>query len=660
VQCEASLALEDSGPIESWASGTLYDNVNIDGDALRLCNRGSRGQGIGWAAANSILWQCSAAVVHCDSPPTARNWAFGCWGEFEGNGIWRQSNSFVKPTSLYGEQLADRLGAQATQRLELRHFSTASATRPTMREAAKFMADSHRPALQLADYIAEAAKRHAIAAAPGDAPSLEMIVSDASGVQPQRANRMSRQKVTLTNGLLTCDGCLLTGGRRGVAWWRGNIRPGEAPHFGSGVTRFVPGRIGPGFTDDLNELTDTMASSGEPALDYNYGLWYDRRRDDHQRIRRMNGDVRPPFYESPFARSGRGTAWDGLSKYDLTKYNPWYWSRLKEFADLCDRKGLILLHQNYFQHNILEAGAHWADFPWRSANNINRTGFPEPPSYAGNKRIFMDELFYDVNHPVRRSLHQSYIRKCLGNFADNSNVIQLTSAEFTGPLEFVRFWLDTIIEWKRETGRNPLIGLSCTKDVQDAILADPARRAVISVIDIRYWWYQANGKLYAPQGGQHLSPRQHARLFNPKRTSFAQVVRAVREYRNKYPDKAVLYSADTTFGWAVLMGGGSIPDIRNLTDQTLLAAIPHMRPLDLPGDTTDQYALADPAGSCLVYAASGETILLDLTQAQGAFVPRWLDPKSGDVVTDDTPVTGGAQVELPLKFRPCVLWLTKQ
>src|SRR5690606_35000989 len=34
VQCEAYLPLRYSGPIESWASGVLFDNVNIDGNAL--------------------------------------------------------------------------------------------------------------------------------------------------------------------------------------------------------------------------------------------------------------------------------------------------------------------------------------------------------------------------------------------------------------------------------------------------------------------------------------------------------------------------------------------------------------------------------------------------------------------------------------------------
>src|SRR5690606_28978440 len=135
-----------------------------------------------------------------------------------------------------------------------------------------------------------------------------------------------------------------------------------------------------------------------------------------------------------------------------TKYNSWYWSRLRDFAALATKERLVLIHQNYFQHNILEAGAHWADFPWRPANNINNTGFPEPPPYAGDKRIFMARQFYDTGHPVRRELHRAYIRKCLENFTPGSNVIQLTGAEFTGPLHFVRFWLETVQEWEEETG----------------------------------------------------------------------------------------------------------------------------------------------------------------------------------------------------------------
>jgi hypothetical protein len=274
----------------------------------------------------------------------------------------------------------------------------------------------------------------------------------------------------------------------------------------------------------------------------------------------MTGDVWPPFFEQPFARSGQGGAWDGLSKYDLTKYNPWYFDRLREFATLADRKGLLLLNHHYFQHNILEAGAHYADFPWRTANNINDTGFPEPPPYAGDKRIFMAEQFYDVTNSARRDLHRAYIRRQLENLDENTNVIHLTGFEFTGPLHFVQFWVDTIAQWEQETGKHPLIGLSATKDVQDAILADEARGKVVDVIDIRYWWYNADGSAYAPKGGQNLSPRQHGRLIKSGGLSAQQVERAVHEYREKYPNKAVIFSADggERFGEAIRKAGGSL------------------------------------------------------------------------------------------------------
>src|SRR5260221_6303725 len=124
----------------------------------------------------------------------------------------------------------------------------------------------------------------------------------------------------------------------------------------------------------------------------------------------------------------------------------------------------------------------------------------------------MAEQFYDVTNPVRRALHRGFIRQNLDNFTNNANVIQFTSAEFTGPKQFVEFWLDTIGEWERETGRKPLVALSAPKDVQDAILADGPRRALVDVIDFKYWWNTDKG-LFAPVGGQNLSPRQFERQW---------------------------------------------------------------------------------------------------------------------------------------------------
>lgn len=642
VQCEAREALDDSGPIESWASGVLYDNVVVDGNAITLGYRAGNNAGIGWAAANSVLWNCSASVIRCWNPPGAQNWSFGSWASFEGDGVWRSSNDFMKPDSLFGAQLKERMGEEAAARLQLMARLREESSNPPLEKAQELAAASHQPAPQLRDYILAATQRDPIPCEAGDAKRIEDIKR---GV-PFRATQHA--SLLITNGWLTMNGKLLAGGTAEVAWWRGNIRPGEAKGFGLGVTRFVPGRIGPGFTDDLNEVADKMAANGDVALDHIYGLWYDRRRDDHERVRRINGDVLPPFYEQPFARSGEGFAWLGLSKYDLTKFNPWYWSRLSKFAEICEERGLVLFHQNYFQHNIIEAGAHWTDSPWRTANNINNTGFPEPPPYAGDKRIFQAELFYDVTQPTRRALQEGYIRQCLANFATNANVIQFTSAEFTGPLHFMQFWIDTVAEWERQNrSAHPIIALSCTKDVQDAILADKERSTTVDVIDFRYWWRTDKGE-FAPPGGKNLAPRQFERQWRGGRPSDANLAGMAAEYRAKFPGKPLICDFDAA-GWGWVCAGGSMPRLPKTIDTKLLAAIPRMQPW-AEASREGRWVLREGDRQMLI-CGGGE---LDLSGLTGVYRINAVDALTGKVTRGEV-VQAGGKVSL-LKT---VVWVTR-
>ena len=667
VQCEAHEALNDSGPIESWASGVLYDNVRIDGNALTLGYRAGNHAAIGWAAANCVLWNCSASVIRCWNPPGAQNWAFGSWGGFEGDGVWRSSNDFISPESLFAAQLKERLGAEAAARLQLMPRSHEESSNPPVDKAQELAAASHDPAPLLRDYITAAGRRDPIPGEPGGATRVEEIRNSKFEI------RNLNHELVLTNGWLTANGQLLIGDSVEVAWWRGSLRPDEAASFGPALTRFVPGRSGPGLTDDLNLLADEMVKRNQVALNHHYGLWYDLRRDDHERVRRPTGDVLPPFFEQPFARSGQGTAWDGLSQYDLTKFNPWYWSRLREFAGICAARGLVLFHQNYFQHNIIEAGAHWVDCPWRSANNINHTGFPEPPPFAGDKRIFQAELFYDVTNPVRRELHRDFIRQCLDNFTNNANVIQFTSDEFTGPKHFVVFWLDTIGEWERErngtgvppvsfhlsppdeTHRRdarataPLIGLSATKDVQDAILADPQRSALVDVIDFRYWWNTDKG-LFAPNGGLNLSPRQFERQWKGGRPTEKNLAQMTADYRGRFPSKAIICNVGRT-GWAYLCAGGSLPNLPRTTDVKLLAAIPQMQPW-AEASRNGQWVLREIGKQFLICDGAE----LDLSGESGVFRVNVVNPKNGEVTIGEL-VSAGGKIKLP---DAAVVWLVKE
>ena len=97
-----------------------------------------------------------------------------------------------------------------------------------------------------------------------------------------------------------------------------------------------------------------------------------------------------------------------------------------------------------------------------------------------------------------------------------------------------------------------------------------------------------------------LAPRQHARLLKPKKTSFEQVYRAVKEYREKYPAKAVVYSGDSypEFGMAVLMAGGSLPVLPDDIDAALLKAVVGMKPV--ASSNKNEYILSDGKNS-IVY-----------------------------------------------------------
>lgn len=548
VHCDARRALDDSGSIGSWATGVLYDNVNIDGAGLRLGYRATEMQFIGWNAVHSLMWQCTGGQLDCYRPPMAQNWAIGCWGDFSGDGHWSKFNEFVNPRSLMQALVSQRCSGAAGD------FIGVGVVHPSggggrggrmmgpMGGGGSSGGDSlNRPAPQLTEVIAASRQGYGLDLEGSHGTSIDTILEQHPDLIPPQS-QPAAQALRLVDGQLKVGDKLLTGKTHDTYWWRGRRVPQsiEFKRSKPELTRFMPGRIGQGWTDDLESLTTSLSREGYAAVYQHPGLWYDRRREDHERVRRPDGEVWAPFDELPFLRSGQGTAWDGLSRYDLTRYNPWYFDRLEAFAQQAEHKGLVLLNNHYFQHNILKAGAHWADSPWRPANNINDTGFPEPPPYYQDKYISMAHLFYDVSHPGRRALYQAYIRHHLERLSECPNVIHMTSAEYSGPLSFTQFWLDTIGQWEKETGKDVLTALSCTYDVQEAILNDPARAAIVDIIDIRYWQPRSDGTGHGPRGGINVAPRKQG-WYSVKEDRPSLEAAAAR-YRERFPDKAIICS----------------------------------------------------------------------------------------------------------------------
>jgi len=582
----ATAALGPSGSFESWASGVLYERVHIQGAGLRLANDSSRAEGAGWTAANSVVWNSDATEIVVRGPEGAENLA----------------GRSTEP--LYEAQLAKRTGAKLAPPSAL------------LTDSAR---EYHPPKI----------------AAPAPPPS---------------------HAVEIVNGRFVVEGKTLWGGVVNEGWWRGQAVPAEALDVGGvSITRFVPGRTGPGLTEDLDALAARMAAQATPFYQSIPGLWYDRRRDEHSTNSRPDANVWAPFYEMPWARSGKGTAADGLSQFDLARFNPWYFERTREFAELCDRFGLVFYHNLYNTHNLLEIPPHWVDYPWRPANNINDTGLPEPPPIEPGNHIHVANQVYDVANPARRALHRAFILHELEELGAARNLIFSLGAQFAGPLSFQEFFQDTVAEWERRAGRTVRIQLATSKDITDAILAAPARARQVAVIDMRYWQYRPDGSLWAPPGGKNLAFREAIVADfgrsgdTPPDTTPQQVYRQVREYRDRYPGKAIVAWNGGAGPIPILMAGGAEALMLNpsagqgqgrTVDRTALDTFvrEHLAPVlmkmaprdDVAADAQHTWCLADEAEeSVLLYSLAGDSIQLLRPLRGTRYQGLWFDPRSG-------------------------------
>ncbi len=481
----------------------------------------------------------------------------------------------------------------------------------------------------------------------------------------------ARAELSIVNGWFVHNGKALWGYAQHNGWWRKGQRPN--------LTRNAGSEIGPNRTEDLELLTDNMLRWGYPGFEHNFGLWYDRRRDTHDTAKRSDDKVVGPFLEMPWQRSNQGSAWDGLPQYDLTRFNPWYFDRLTEFARLGDRKGTLLLHNFYMQHALLEINSHYVDFPWREVNCIQQTGMPDTIPAAS--------AFYDTTNIALMELHRLYIRHCLDKLGGYDNVIHFLSEEYTGPSSFVRFWAGTVTDWEKENGRSVKLALSATMDVTEEILADPGLRDRFEVIDLRYWWYRQDGSLVAPPGGENVPGRYRGLIHS---TSPEKIYSQVRRYRDLYPGKALIheYEASRQGTWAFLMAGGSIlirrleyigasdpyryiqpsgsGTVKPLYDfiNTHLAVELHsMKPLDIvSGDSLSVWCIGEFDKNYLCYAMQGGIFTVDLRGTNENYTASWVSPRNGDFLQlrpDDTIEAGKiCSVNTPDE-RDWALWIRK-
>ena len=162
VQCESILPYSFSGAIDSWASGVLFDVVNVDGNAFVLVIADKMQMVQDGQQPIVFFGIATAARIDCYKPPTAQNWSFGSWSQFAGDGYWAESNNTITPRSLFYQQLKERLNKNVDEQAQILFVPTEASSSPSVETALELTKEASKPRKQLKEWIDEASKRNPI------------------------------------------------------------------------------------------------------------------------------------------------------------------------------------------------------------------------------------------------------------------------------------------------------------------------------------------------------------------------------------------------------------------------------------------------------------------------------------------------------------------
>lgn len=344
-----------------------------------------------------------------------------------------------------------------------------------------------------------------------------------------------------------------------------------------------------------------------------------------------NYPPKPPLTRRPWLRTGPGLAWDGLPKYDLTRFDPRYFERLSDFADQCNASGIVVEFILFHQHNIYQIPDHYADNPFRPENNINDVELP-----TGQPTAYPD--FYDETKKRLRGFQTAYVDRVLEALGGRG-VIFTIADEYNWTAEWIEGWVKHIREFGRAHNFAPVVQVAAAHEPTMTLAAAGG----VDSFDLSHY-------AITPEGEVHSVPvREHTRLSNAlsdadfdletERSTFLAMVRGPGRpcAREGQADRRAFWTALVSgaagfYYHGLWQYGGEATTNRGIR-QVLerLGDLSGLAPHDelVRSERGRAWALAEPAERYLVYVEGSERIVLQTGGAEG-LVAQWFDPRTAE------------------------------
>jgi hypothetical protein len=399
---------------------------------------------------------------------------------------------------------------------------------------------------------------------------------------------------------------------------------------------------------------------------------------------RMGAWTADTIYASPppFVRTGPGMALDGKPRFDLTKYNPEYFDRLRRRIEEAGRRGIyvsVMLFQGWSLDRIdSKVGNPFPFQVYNIANNINNVGAPNTPGDYDDK----PSLHSLMISPRLLAIQEAYVKHVIESVNDLDNVLYEIINE-GGTISWQYHMIDFIKKTEATMPKQHPVGMTHTGDPSspNQVLFDsPADW--ISPNYVPYDWRSGDstvvssfksdppdtkGKKVVFPDTDHLWGHGGNHIWVWK--CFLRGLNPI--FMDPWYPMAGKENEEKTIGWIYLKGGGITKDDRNYHDfelvrknmgytrlfskrLDLIHSIPH------PELSSTGYCLANPGHEYLVYFPKGGEEKIDLRGIEGNYTVEWFIPLTNRTVIAPRAVAAGGYLEIePPTILDAVLYLRK-
>jgi hypothetical protein len=368
---------------------------------------------------------------------------------------------------------------------------------------------------------------------------------------------------------------------------------------------------------------------------------------EHAHWATWDGTGRFFAYPLAYARTGPGTALDGLPKFDLSRFDPAYFERLRRRVIAAGERGIYVAVKFFDGFSVGFKGDESTDrwvparnpyrgHPFHAANNVN--DIDGDPDHTGQGKAIQS-----LRIPAITRLQEAYVRAVIETVNDLDNVLYEICNESDGTSEAVE-WQYHLIRFVKQYqagkpkqhpvgmtvpypgGRNEVVvdspadWVSPNHTDQQPYMSDPpsADGSKVIVSDTDHIWGHG--------GEQAWVFKSFTRGLNVLLMDPWEPLKGSDLHTNNYRDHPTWPPVRRSMGC-----------VRALADRMDLASM-----VPANESATTGYCLASPGREYVIYQPDSGAFEVDLTTGQKPYSVEWLDPTAGTTHTGGL-VDGGAR-----------------